>query len=101
MELLFVVLIGLIAGLIGRVVVPNRGLLGGLLLPAIGGAAGAVVWVALTWARLRWDGGWIWVLTVAATLLSVAAAGILIGRSRVAADERRFEELAGQPAHPA
>ena len=97
MELLFVVLIGLIAGLVGRVVLPNRGLLGGLLLPAIGGAAGAVVWVALTWAGLHWDGGWIWVATVAATLLSVAGAGILIGRSRAADDERRFEELAGRP----
>jgi hypothetical protein len=97
-ELLFVVLIGVIAGLVGRAVLPHRDLLGALLLPAVGGAAAAVVWVALTWARLKWDGGWIWVATVAATLLTVVAAGVLIGRARAAEDERRFEEVAGRVA---
>ena len=95
MELLFIVLIGLLAGLVGRAVLPNRALLGTLLLPAIGGSAAAIVWVALTWASWRWDGGWIWVATIAATVLSVAGAGMLIGRSRAEADDRRFAELAG------
>lgn len=95
MELLFIVLIGVIAGLVGRAVLPRRDLLGALLLPAIGGAAAAVVWVALTWARLAWDGGWIWAATIAATLLTVAGAGILIGRARAAEDDRRFDEVSG------
>ena len=95
MELLFIVLIGVVAGLAGRAVLPNRALLGAFLLPAIGGAAAAIVWVALTWAHWRWDGGWIWVVTIAATLLSVAGAGVLIGRARAAEDDRRFAELAG------
>ncbi|HEV7622615.1 MAG TPA: hypothetical protein VGO26_00645 [Amnibacterium sp.] len=95
MELLFIVLIGAIAGLVGRGVLPNRALLGAFLLPAIGGATAAIVWVALTWAHWRWDGGWIWVVTIAATVLSVAGAGMLIGRARAAEDERRFAELAG------
>ena len=43
MELLFVVLIGLIAGLAGRAVLRNRALLGTLLLPAIGGEEMAVI----------------------------------------------------------
>jgi len=94
-ELLFIVLIGLLAGLVGRAVLPNRALLGTLLLPAIGGSAAAIVWVALTWASWRWDGGWIWVATIAAAVLSVAGAGMLIGRARTAEDDRRFAELAG------
>ena len=98
MELLFVVLIGVVAGFAGRALLPNRALLGSLLLPAIGGAAGAVVWVALTWARLAWDGGWIWVATVAATLLTVAGAGTLLGRARAESDRRRFDEVAARGA---
>ena len=98
MELLFIVLIGVLVGLVGRTVLPNRALLGTLLLPAIGGSAAAIVWVALTWASWRWDGGWIWVATIAATVLSVAAAGMLIGRARAADDDRRFAELAGTRA---
>ncbi len=95
MELLFIVLIGVLAGLVGRVTLPRHQLLGVVLLPAIGGAAGAVVWVALTWAGWKWDGGWIWVVTIAAMLLSVTAAALLVGRARAAADDRRFAELAG------
>jgi quaternary ammonium compound-resistance protein SugE len=94
-ELLFIVLIGVLVGLAGQAVLPNRALLGTLLLPAIGGSAAAVVWVALTWASWPWDGGWIWVATIAATVLSVAGAGMPIGRTRAAADDRRFAELAG------
>jgi hypothetical protein len=94
-ELLFIVLIGVLAGLVGRAVLPRRALLGMLLLPAIGGSAAAIVWVALTWASWRWDGGWIWVATIAAAVLSVAGAGMLIGRARAAEDDRRFAELAG------
>jgi len=94
-ELLFIVLIGVLAGLVGRALLPRRALLGMLLLPAIGGSAAAIVWVALTWASWRWDGGWIWVATIAAAVLSVAGAGMLIGRARAAEDDRRFAELAG------
>jgi len=94
-ELLFIVLIGVLVGLAGWAVLPRRALLGTLLLPAIGGSAAAIVWVALTWASWRWDGGWIWVATLAAAVLSVAGAGMLIARARAADDDRRFAELAG------
>jgi quaternary ammonium compound-resistance protein SugE len=94
-ELLFVVLIGVVLGLAGRSALPHRDLTGLLLLPAIGGAAGAVVWVALTWARMRWDGGLIWVFTILAAALTVTAAGVLIGRTRAREDDRLFAEVAG------
>ena len=95
MELLFIGLIGVLAGLVGKVTLPRRDLLGVLLLPGIGGAAGAIVWVALTWVGWKWNGGWIWVTTIAAIVLTVVAAAILVGRARAAADDRRFAELAG------
>jgi uncharacterized membrane protein YeaQ/YmgE (transglycosylase-associated protein family) len=93
-ELLFVVLIGVLAGLLARGVLPRHELTGVVLLPAIGGVSAAIVWVALTWARMRWDGGWIWVITVAACVLSVLGAALLLARARHRADEALFEQIA-------
>ena len=75
MELLFVVLGGAILGLAARYSLPRRHTYGSALVPAIGTAVAAVVWVALTWLGWAWDGGWIWVVSfVAAGLASVASA---------------------------
>jgi quaternary ammonium compound-resistance protein SugE len=99
-ELLFVVLIGVLVGLVARVVLPRHELTGVVLLPAIGGVSAAIVWVALTWARLRWDGGWIWVATIAACVLTVLGAAALITRARQRDDEALFERISkgGPPA---
>ncbi|WP_375401755.1 hypothetical protein [uncultured Amnibacterium sp.] len=94
MELLFIVLIGIVLGLIARAVLPGRAQTGVALLPALGGASAAVVWVALTWARLKWDQPLIWTLTLVAAALTVAGAGLLLARSRTTADERTFERVA-------
>lgn len=94
MELLFVVLIGVLIGLAGRAVLPRHELTGVVLLPAVGGAAAAVVWVALTWARLRWDGGWIWVATIAVAVVAVVVTSVLLVRSRGRADESLFQRIA-------
>jgi hypothetical protein len=74
--------------------------MGVVLLPAIGGVSAALVWVALTWARMRWDGGWIWVATIAATALTVLGAASLISRARRRDDEALFDRIArsGPPA---
>jgi|tagenome__1003787_1003787.scaffolds.fasta_scaffold18101645_1 quaternary ammonium compound-resistance protein SugE len=93
MELLFVVLGGVILGLIVRYSVPRRWTNGVLLLPALGGAVSAVVWVALTWAGLKWDAGFIWWLTFAATALVCAAVAIVLGRNRERQDETRLLAL--------
>ena len=94
MELLFVVLIGVLVGLAGRVTLPKHELTGVVLLPALGGVAAAAVWVALTWARMRWDGGWIWAVTIAAAVIAVALAGLLLARARHRADEALFDRIA-------
>lgn len=100
MELLFVVLIGVLAGLLGRAVLPRRELTGVALLPAIGGVSAAIVWVALTWVGLEWDGGWIWAAAVAACLLTVLGASALLVRVRRRDDDALFERIAkgGAPA---
>ena len=69
MELLFVTVIGASLGLIARYLLPSRGTYGALLLPAVSGVATAVVWVALLWVGLTFDGTWIWVASLAAAVI--------------------------------
>jgi hypothetical protein len=93
MELLFITVGGIILGLGARYFLPNRDRHGVILIPALGAAVSAVVWVALTWAGLPWDGGWIWAITLLVTAVAVSAADILIGRARKAHDEERLQAL--------
>ena len=93
MELLFVVLGGAIIGLAGRYLLPNRHTHGSVLIPAVGVVSASVLWVALTWAGLKWNGGWIWWITLLGTALVVAVADVLIGRLRTDADNRMLHQL--------
>ena len=86
MELIYVTAIGIALAVIVRYLVPGRQTHGILLIPAIGGAGTAVVWVALVWLGLTFDGGWIWVASI------VAAA--ILPRRRKLADEAKFKQLA-------
>jgi len=93
MELLFITLGGIILGLGARYLLPNRDRHGVILIPAIGAAVSAVVWVALTWLGWAWDGGWIWVVSLVVTAVVVVAADVLIGRTRKEHDAERLELL--------
>ncbi|BDZ44564.1 hypothetical protein [Naasia aerilata] len=93
MELLFVVLGGILLGLIARYSLPHRSTSGVLLLPALGAAVSALIWVALTWAGLKWDAGLIWWITLLATALVCGAAALRLGRSRERADAARLSAL--------
>lgn len=93
MELLFVVLGGVFLGAFARYTIPQRHSYGAFLLPALGGTVAAIVWAALTWLGWRFDGGWIWVVSlVLAALMSIAAA-IVIPRRRRTADDRMLVRL--------
>jgi hypothetical protein len=94
MELLFVTLGGAILGLAARYALPRRHTYGVALVPAIGAAVAAVVWVGLTWLGWAWDGGWIWVVSLVASGLAAAAAAYLIGPRRERSDAALFERLA-------
>ena len=93
MELLFVALGGAILGLGARYLLPGRHTHGSVLVPAIGVIVASVLWVALTWAGLAWDGGWIWWITLGGTAVVVTVADLLIGRIRNATDERMLANL--------
>lgn len=94
MELLFVTVIGASIAAILRYLLPSRGMYGSALLPAIGAAVTATVWVALVWVGLTFDGTWIWVASLLAGTGAALATALLLPRYREAADARAFEQLA-------
>lgn len=96
MELLFVTLGGMILGLIAQYGVPSRPTRGALLLPAVGAVVAAIVWACLTWAGLKFSGGWIWVISlVVAGTLSVLV-GIVARRRRLRSDDEALRSLGGK-----
>ena len=95
MELLFVTLIGAAIGIILRYLVPGRHAYGALLAPAVGGAVAAIVWSGLTWLGWKFDGGWIWVVSLAAATLAALALELILPRVRHEADARMLHQLSG------
>ena len=93
MELLFVALGGAVLGLAARYLLPHRHTHGAVLIPALGVMVACVLWVALTWAGMKWSGGWIWWITLVSTAVVVVVADILIGRIRTGNDERMLARL--------
>lgn len=98
MELLFVALGGAIFGLAARYALPNRAEYGVALVPAVGTATAALVWVALTWLGMQWDSGWIWLVTLAVAAAVSAVTALLLGRARAASDDRLLAQLSAAAA---
>ncbi len=98
MELLFVTVIGASIGLIARYVFPQRGTYGLLLVPAIAAAATSIVWVALLWAGLTFDGGWIWVASISAAIAASLVTVLVLPRKRNESDARLLAQLSGAKA---
>lgn len=94
MELLFSTIIGAIIGLVVRYAVKGHRSYGVVLLPAIAAAVTSVVWVALLWSGLTFDGGWIWVISfVVAAAVSLIVA-IQLPKHRASADEALMQKIA-------
>jgi peptidoglycan/LPS O-acetylase OafA/YrhL len=102
MELLFVVLGGAILGLAARYALPRRHTYGVALVPAVGAGVAAVVWVALTWLGWAWDGGWIWWVSLGASVVVAAIVDLWLGRRRTEHDRQLLHTLTrtGVPARP-
>lgn len=98
MELLFVTVIGAGIGLGLRYLLPQFSSYGVLLLPAVAAAATAVVWVALLWIGLTFDGTWIWVASLAAAGAASIAVALVLPRRRAEADAQLFARLSGAKA---
>ncbi|MEP6843600.1 MAG: hypothetical protein ABJA11_08765 [Pseudolysinimonas sp.] len=95
MELLYVTVIAAFVGLAIRYLIPGHDSYGLFLLPAVAAAATAIVWVALLWAGLKFDGGWIWVAALGAAVVASILVALLVVRGRAIGDERRLHHLSG------
>jgi hypothetical protein len=93
MELAYVTVIGAAIGALARYALPGRRTYGLFLLPAISAAVTAAVWVGLVWLGWTFDGGWIWVVSLAAAGVSAIVAALLIVRYRANADQRLLHHL--------
>lgn len=98
MELLFVIVIAAAIGLIIRYLVAQRGTYGVLLLPAIAAAAASIVWVALLWVGLTFDGTWIWVASLTASGIAALVVALVLPRRRIESDARLLAQLSGGKA---
>jgi hypothetical protein len=92
-ELLFVTLIAFCIGLAARYALPGRDAYGLALVPAIAAAVTAVVWVGLTWLGWKFDGGWIWVVSLAAAAVISLVLTLVVPRIRTANDETKLQQL--------
>jgi hypothetical protein len=92
-ELLFVTLIAFCIGLGVRYVLPGRQTYGVALLPAIAATVTAIVWVGLTWLGWKFDGGWIWVVSLAAGSVVSLVLALVVPRLRRGSDESMLQQL--------
>jgi hypothetical protein len=93
MELLFVTLIAFCIGLLWRYVVPGRETYGVVLLPSIAAAVTAIVWEILTWVGWKFDGGWIWVASLAVGGIIPLVLALLLPRRRHTNDQELLVRL--------
>ncbi|NEM90593.1 hypothetical protein [Galbitalea soli] len=94
MELLFVVLIAFAIGLGAHYLLPHRASTGSMLSASVAAAVSSLVWVALLWAGLTFDGGWIWVISLVVGGAVALALSIVLPRRRAASDAALFTRLA-------
>jgi len=97
-ELLFVTVISAGIGGILRYSLPGRASYGAVLLPALAVAVTAGTWVSMLWLGARFDGGWIWAVSLLTGTLAAVAAALYLPRRRVNEDERFAATLSGGQA---
>lgn len=93
MELLFVILIAFGIGLIAHYALPARDQTGSMLIPSISAALSAAIWVALLWAGWKFDGGWIWVVSLVAGGVAALVFALVLPRTRRVHDEAMYNTL--------
>lgn len=92
MQLIYAGTVALVLGLAVHAVLPRRELTGVLLLPAVAGAACAIVWVGTTWARVEQGGPAMWLSSLLAASASAVVVGLLVRTARERRDTARLAE---------
>ncbi|MFD1720213.1 hypothetical protein [Amnibacterium endophyticum] len=93
MQLIYAESAAILLGFALHGLLPGRAFSGVLLLPAVAGAACAIVWVALTWAGVG-EGLLIWAASLGAAVLSAAGLGVPLRRSRRRTEQERLAAVA-------
>jgi hypothetical protein len=97
LSLVYVTVVGASLGVIARFVLPGRHTYGFVLLPAIGAAVSAAIWVSVQWfdvLNFPLD----WVAALAGALVASVAVALIVTRTRTASDARELHVLSGGKA---
>jgi hypothetical protein len=98
MELVYVTVVGAGIGVLLRYLLPGRTTYGVALLPAVGAAVTAAIWVGMVWLGFTFDGGWIWVASLAGATVASMLVALLVSKRRLASDAHQLHVLSGGKA---
>jgi hypothetical protein len=93
MELLFSTLLGAAIGALVNYTVPGRHTYGSALIPATSAALTSAVWVGLLWLGWKFDGGWIWAVSLVAAGVLALVLALVLPRKRTGDDARMLQRL--------
>jgi quaternary ammonium compound-resistance protein SugE len=88
MEFLFIVFYASILGLVAPYVTLGSDRYGILVPPAIGLAAGSILWILLTWLGFDYTSGWIWSIVMVAMPVAMFFGSKALDRQRAKLDEQ-------------
>jgi lipopolysaccharide export LptBFGC system permease protein LptF len=93
MEFLFIVFYAAILGLVAPYVTLGSDRYGILVPPAIGLAAGSVLWIVLTWLGFSYVDGWIWSIVMLAMPIAMFLGSKALDKQREKLDEQKLIAL--------
>ena len=88
MEFLFIVFYAAILGLVAPYVTLGSDRYGILVPPAIGLAAGSVLWILLTWLGFEYTSGWIWSIVMLGMPVAMFFGSRALDKARAKEDEK-------------
>ena len=88
MEFLFIVFYAAILGLVAPYVTLGSDRYGILVPPAIGLAAGSVLWILLTWLGFEYTSGWIWSLVMLGMPVAMFFGSKALDKARAKEDKK-------------
>ncbi|MEZ3159739.1 hypothetical protein AB1K54_04240 [Microbacterium sp. BWT-B31] len=93
MQILLGFIVGACIGLALHYAAPHRDTRGVALAPILGALAAGLAWMILTWAGQGVDSLWIWLAAFVAPAVVVYPTLLVLGRVRIAHDEREQARL--------